>query len=70
MDLANAATRVRNIHCCGERRRRVTSIMQVACGYMRLNLSNEMCVCVVGGGVGRMLGVGVVWIGRQREIWM
>lgn len=53
MDFADAATRVGNIHCCGERRRRVTSIMQVACGYMRLNLSDEMWGRGEGWGGGR-----------------
>lgn len=57
MDLAAVATRVGNIHCCGERRRRVTSIMQVACGYMRLNLSDEMW------GEGGRPGGGVGWGG-------
>lgn len=47
--------------------------MQVACGCMRLNLSNEMCVyvCVlVEGEVGGMLGVGGCLDRTTQGIWM
>lgn len=61
--------RVKNIHCCRDLKRRVTSIIQVAYGYMRLYLSDETHRRDRGGAGG---GGGEDWRGKQKrdEIWI